>query len=109
MQQLTFDNATIVVVGGAGFVGSNLVHMLLNESPKQIVIIDNLLSSDFSNIPIDPRVRFVFGSVTDAKCLSQISVDTDSYFTWPVITATSLQLPIHLQTTQQTPILRCVS
>ncbi len=72
MQIATFNNATIVVVGGAGFVGSNLVQQLLNESPKQIVIIDNLLSSDTANIPADPRVTFIFGSVTEAKVLAQI-------------------------------------
>lgn len=80
MQQPAFANATILVVGGAGFVGSNLVHQLLNEAPRQIVVIDNLLSSDVANIPDDPRVKFIFGSITEAKILDQIPDETDFVF-----------------------------
>jgi nucleoside-diphosphate-sugar epimerase len=80
MSELKFENSVICVIGGAGFVGSNLVHQLLNESPKQIVVIDNLLSSDTANIPADPRVKFVFGSVTDAKVLSSIPQDVNYVF-----------------------------
>jgi len=80
MSELRFTDAKIVVVGGAGFVGSNLVHMLLGDSPKQITVIDNLLSSDVANIPADPRVRFVFGPITDQRVLEQIPGDTDFVF-----------------------------
>ena len=66
---IVFTNSKILVVGGAGFVGSNLVHQLLLENPRQIVLVDNLLSSDISNVPADPRVRFVFGSITNDKIL----------------------------------------
>lgn len=83
MQTATFNNTIIVVVGGAGFVGSNLVQQLLNESPKQVVIIDNLISSDTANLPDDPRVTFVFGSVTDAKVLAQIPHDVNYVFHLP--------------------------
>ena len=80
MNTLSFNDAKIVIVGGAGFVGSNLVHMLLGSSPKQITVIDNLLSSDVSNIPADPRVHFVFGPITDKRILEQIPSDTDFVF-----------------------------
>ena len=40
----------ILVVGGAGFVGSNLCIKLLSLNPQCIYIVDNLLSSDLSNI-----------------------------------------------------------
>ncbi|MGI9434419.1 MAG: NAD-dependent epimerase/dehydratase family protein, partial [Geminicoccaceae bacterium] len=42
----TFKNQRIVVVGGAGFVGSNLCHMLLGQDPAKLIVVDNLLSSD---------------------------------------------------------------
>jgi UDP-glucose 4-epimerase len=76
----TFSAARILVVGGAGFVGSNLVHMLLNENPREIIVVDNLLSSDVSNIPADPRVRFVFGSITDDQILAALPADLDFAF-----------------------------
>lgn len=77
---LSFANARILVVGGAGFVGSNLVHQLLQEGPREIIVVDNLLSSDVSNIPADSRVRFVFGSITDEKILAELPQDLDFAF-----------------------------
>lgn len=80
METLTFKDATILVVGGAGFVGSNLVHQLLGQNPKQIIVVDNLLSSETANIPADDRVRFVFGSITDDKILAGLPEDLDYAF-----------------------------
>jgi UDP-glucose 4-epimerase len=75
-----FVNAKILVVGGAGFVGSNLVHQILEQAPREIIVVDNLLSSDVANIPSDSRVRFVFGSITDDKILSALPDDLDFAF-----------------------------
>ena len=50
----------VLIVGGAGFVGSNLAHTLLGGSAvSELWIVDNLLSSDVSNVPTDRRVRFL--------------------------------------------------
>ena len=40
----------ILVVGGAGFIGSHLVDRLLQEGASEIVIIDNLFTGDESNL-----------------------------------------------------------
>lgn len=80
METLSFKNTTILVVGGAGFVGSNLVHQLLAESPNQIIVVDNLLSSETANIPDDERVTFVFGSITEDKILAGLPKDLDFAF-----------------------------
>lgn len=80
MSESEFRNARILVVGGAGFVGSNLVRQLLEADPQQIVIIDNLLSSDSENIPQDERVRFVFGSITHERILAEIPSILDFAF-----------------------------
>lgn len=80
MSENSFSNASILVVGGAGFVGSNLVHMLLKEDVREVVVVDNLISSDTSNIPSDDRVRFVFGSITDDRILAGLPEDLDYVF-----------------------------
>ncbi len=77
---ISFANSKILVAGGAGFVGSNLCHALLVQNPKQIVIVDNLLSSDISNVPDHPSVRFVEGSIADDSILASLPADFDFVF-----------------------------
>ena len=43
-------------------------------------MVDNLLSSDVSNIPTDNKVRFVFGSITDDEILRNLPDDLDFAF-----------------------------
>lgn len=80
MSAPNFSGAKVLVVGGAGFVGSNLVHQILEQAPREIIIVDNLLSSDASNIPSDSRVRFVFGSIIDDRILAALPDDLDYAF-----------------------------
>lgn len=68
----------ILVVGGAGFVGSNLVKTLLQKNIKRIDIVDNLLSSDKDNLPDDKKVFFTLGSVADERVLTGLK-DTYDY------------------------------
>ena len=75
-----FSGSRVLVVGGAGFVGSNLVHQILEQDPREVIVVDNLLSSDVSNIPMDYRVRFVFGSITDDEILRNLPDDLDYAF-----------------------------
>jgi nucleoside-diphosphate-sugar epimerase len=75
-----FQGKKIVVVGGAGFVGSNLAQQLLNDDADSVVIVDNLLSAERENIPDDPRVEFIEGSIADNNVLSKIGHDYDYVF-----------------------------
>ena len=81
MKDLAFLNSKILIVGGAGFVGSNLAHFLLSEYQiKELWIVDNLLSSDTSNIPVDNRLIFLLGSIAEDKILNKLPKDLDYVF-----------------------------
>ena len=43
----------VLVVGGAGFVGSNLVRRLLAGDVEEVIVVDNLLSAERDNLPVD--------------------------------------------------------
>jgi len=75
------DNCNILIVGGAGFVGSNLATTLLNSAKGvSVTIIDNLLSSELSNIPRSPSVKFIKGSITDDLILTEVNDKYDYVF-----------------------------
>lgn len=69
--------ASTLVVGGAGFVGSNLVKLLLASGVEKVTIVDNLLSSDMVNVPDDPRVTMVPRPITDDDVLRKLPEDLD--------------------------------
>lgn len=75
-----FKNARILVTGGAGFVGSNLVQELLSQSAGQVTVVDNLLSAEVSNLPTDSRIRFVQDSIASDAALSQVQDEFDFIF-----------------------------
>ena len=72
-----FSGRTAMVVGGAGFVGSNLVRRLLASGVARVLIIDNFLSSDMVNVPDDPRVTVVPRPITDDAVLRDLPDDLD--------------------------------
>lgn len=77
---MSFADSTVLVVGGAGFVGSNLVEMLLARNAKLVVVVDNLLSAEQFNIPSSDRVTFFKGSITDNQILAKIEDSFDYIF-----------------------------
>ena len=79
---MDFKNKKIIVVGGAGFVGSNLVKMILNSNKEsKVVAIDNLMSAEKENLPLEnPNLTFIQGSITDQNVLDQIKDDVNYIF-----------------------------
>ena len=44
------EDSTILITGGAGFIGSYVVEELIRLNPKKIIIIDNLIRGSFENM-----------------------------------------------------------
>jgi UDP-glucose 4-epimerase len=77
---VTLGGRSVLVVGGAGFVGSNLIARLLDENVARAVVIDNLLSSERENLPADPRIEFRKGSIAEDDVLEQLEDEFDLVF-----------------------------
>jgi UDP-glucose 4-epimerase len=75
-----FLGKKILVVGGAGFVGSNLTRALLLDNPEQVIVVDNLLSADISQVPENSALHFIHGSITEDGILSALPKDLDYVF-----------------------------
>ena len=75
------EKSNILITGGAGFVGSNLGYYILNNyNINKLYIVDNLLSSDTSNIPNNEKVEFIYGSITEDRILQKIKDEFDYIF-----------------------------
>lgn len=75
-----FLGKKILVVGGAGFVGSNLTNTLLKNNARQVIVVDNLLSADISQVATHDSLNFINSSITDDKILYQLPDDLDYVF-----------------------------
>jgi len=67
-----YADQSVLITGGAGAIGSNLCLALLHVGVKKVVILDDLSSAERWNIPADPRVLFVHGSVLDEGDLKRV-------------------------------------
>jgi UDP-glucose 4-epimerase len=73
-------DARVLVTGGAGFIGSNLVRATLAGGAQSIVVVDNLLSAERENLPDDERVRLIESSIAHDETLAQLTDDFDYVF-----------------------------
>ena len=71
----------IVVIGGAGFVGSNLIKYFLEKKNYKILSIDNYSSGSKENHIKNPRVIYIKNhSKNISKCLKKYKTKINSIF-----------------------------
>jgi dTDP-glucose 4,6-dehydratase len=73
---------TILVTGGAGFIGSNFIHFMMNKyTDYEIVNFDALTYAgdpdNLKSIEKDPRYKFIKGDITSARDVSAAMKDVD--------------------------------
>ena len=57
----------IVVTGGAGFVGSNLIKYLLLKTNKKIISLDNYSSGSKRNHTKNKRIKYIYGDTANVQ------------------------------------------
>ena len=70
----------IIVTGGAGFVGTNLIKLLLKKTKFKIISIDNYSSGKKSNHIKSSRVRYIIGNTINISKLIKNSEEIKSVF-----------------------------
>jgi len=61
---------SVLVTGGAGFIGSHVVEALLARGLR-VTVIDDLSTGRVSNLPVDPRLRLIVGDVGDDALVAE--------------------------------------
>lgn len=70
----------ILVTGGAGFIGSNFVHLTLSERPDvEITVLDKLTyaGNRDSLAPVADRITLIEGDIIDAELVDRLVADSD--------------------------------
>ena len=71
----------IIVTGGSGFVGSNLIQLLLKKTNKKIISLDNYSSGSIKNHLKNPRVKYIRSNTSEiSKKLSKYKKKIHSLF-----------------------------
>lgn len=74
-----YEDKKILVTGGAGCIGSNLVRRLSNLGTKELVILDNLSSSYIWNVPKGDNIVFIEGDILDDEMLKRVFKKNPEY------------------------------
>ena len=73
---------TVLVTGGAGFIGSNFVHHLLAHHDQRVINLDKLTYAgnldNLRDIQEDRRYRFVQGDICDGELVGQLMAEADA-------------------------------
>ena len=68
-----------LVTGGAGFIGSNIVKLLVEEG-HETTVLDNLSSGSLTNLSAFPSVRFIEGDIRASEAVEEAVRGADTVF-----------------------------
>jgi len=68
----------VLVTGGAGFIGSHLVGLLL-EQGHEVTVLDDLSTGKRENLPRDARLRLLVGDLTDQAALEEALAGQEAF------------------------------
>ena len=72
---------TLVITGGAGFIGSNLVHHALEHTGDRIVVVDKLTYAgsllNLEGALASPRVAFVEADIADREAMTRVFAEAE--------------------------------
>ena len=83
MKDARVSGSRVLVIGGAGFIGSHIVDQLLESDVSEVVVLDNFVRGTRDNLAgaaADSRVRIVEGSISDTSALASVMAGVDSVF-----------------------------
>ena len=80
--QHDLTGAKILVTGGAGFIGSRIVHHLRNEGCHEVVVLDNMIRGRVENLAgiMPGAVRLVHGDIRDRALVAELVDGVDTVF-----------------------------
>jgi nucleoside-diphosphate-sugar epimerase len=68
----------VLITGGAGFIGSNIVNQLAKDPEiKSIIVLDNLINGDLRNITESEKVKFIKGDICDPIIVDRLCKEID--------------------------------
>lgn len=80
---MKLSGSRVVVIGGAGFIGSHLVEELLHEDVAEVVVYDNFSRGRRENLAAavgDPRLRLLEGDILYSDVLDAVVSGADHVF-----------------------------
>ena len=66
-----YKGKNILITGGAGCIGSNLTKALIKAKAAKIIVLDDLSAAEMWNIPVDPSIIFIKGSILNEEVLKR--------------------------------------
>ena len=71
----------ILVTGGAGFIGSHTVKLLLKEG-FEVVILDNLRTGTVDNVQKSTKVKLIKGDIRDEELVKKVMREVEGVNIW---------------------------